>query len=175
MSEHQECDFSDNEGDKEANFDYSDRSQLINKNVENIEEEDENRESCSSSSKRKERSVGARFFSFSFFFNKLYSAQALMQKKVSSQRLEWCSNWFPPFWLSFLILGMPCENSAYRSKLIMSGAVSKLADDPHARLKERGNKQSRRQAKKAGGGVEGKNNAGEELSMTGSSAARLDY
>lgn len=95
-----------------------------------------------------------------------------MQKKVSSQRLQWSSNWFPPFWLSFLILGMPCENSAYRSKLIMSGAVSKLADDPHARLKQLGNKLSRRQAKKAGGGVEGENNAGDELSMTGSSAGR---
>lgn len=40
MSEHQESDSSDNEGDKEANFDYSDCSLLIDKNVENIEEED---------------------------------------------------------------------------------------------------------------------------------------
>ena len=85
--------------------------------------------------------------------------RTVMDEKLATQIEKWGIGWYPPSWLTFLLLGIVADENE-RCPMLLNGAVSKLASSPFSALRAMGGKQTRRDLNKVTAGTEKEGGSG---------------
>jgi hypothetical protein len=71
-----------------------------------------------------------------------------MERQTQKIQLNFGPLWFPSFWLSFLLIGIPAPERCWRNALIMNGRLSDV-ESSNGLIRELGGRTSRHEAKRA--------------------------
>ena len=68
-----------------------------------------------------------------------------LKRKVDAVTRKYGDNWYPDFWLTFLLLGLPCPDKSRRNVNIVNGEMSSVKDSGNILLNEKKGKNNRRE------------------------------